>query len=476
MKLRTGLVLSAVVAGGTLAWAPADASAQTEPKDNMWTRSATLYLSQAQSNPNPEEKRQRYEEALNVSMEGIENEPDNPQSYFQAGRALLGMGDFLRADSMFTQAEEIWPEYVEETQQWREFGWVQAYNAAIPALNAGNYDEAAQQLERAHTIYRGRPEAMLNLGQVYSQQGNDERAMEMYSMALEVMRGPAFEQQDSVTQANWRENEVVAVFNVAQLHASAGQYPEAAAAYESFLETDPGNTDALSNLAIVLINMEMPDSAQAIYERLLGSEGMGAREYFNAGIGLFQGEQYELSAMAFEKVVEVTPDSRDANYNLAQALYLIEDYERLIPVGERLLTLDPYNVNSHTFYVRALLMSGDEESAQVAYDHMESLPIEVHGMQVQPSATGGTVVGQVENRMSEEGTTVSIRVHFLSDTNEELGTVDVDVQLTALETSTPFQAEVESEIPVLGYWYEVTSEIPTVELPEEEADTTGTGN
>ena len=55
---------------------------------------------------------------------------------------------------------------------------------------------------------------------------------------------------------------------------------------------------------------------------------------------------------------------------------------------------------------------------------------------------------------------------------------DVDVQLAGLETSVPFQADLESDQPLLAYWYEVTNsaDIPTVELPEEPADTTGTGN
>lgn len=475
MKLRTGVVLTAVFAGGALALAPTQASAQSEPKDNMWTRSATLYLSQAQSNPNPEEKQDRYQEALNVSLEGIENQPDNPQGYYQAGRALVGLGDFLRADSMLTKAEELWPEYTEETVPVREFAWIQAYNAAIPALNAGNTDEALQQLERAHVIYQGRPEAMLNLGQVYTQQGNPGRAIEMYQMALEIMTGPSLDEQDEQTQDNWRQNEQIAAFNMAQLMAQEGRNEEAAQAYEAYLARSPDNVDALSNLAIVLMNMDMADSAQAIYEGLLSNPDLGPRDYFSAGIGLFQAEQYALAAQAFSKSAEMNPQSRDANYNLAQALYLVEDYEKLIPVATRLVELDPYNQNAHTFYVRGLLMGGDEEAAQEAYTHMQELPIDVYDLQLQPSGSGGaTLFGTVENRMAEEGATVGIRIHFLSEEGTELGATDVDVQLTALETSTAFQAEVSADEPAMAYWYEVTTEIPTVELPEEAADTTGT--
>ena len=476
MKLRTGLILSAVLAGGVLVLAPTNASAQ-EPKENMFTRSATLYLSQAQTQADPEERRQRYVEALNVSRDGIENEPSNPRSYLHAGRALVGLGDFLAADSMFNRAVVIWPDYAAEVDPVRENAWVQAYNQAIPAINAGNTEEAIAQLERAHMIYKGRPEAMLNLGQQYTATGDTEMAIDMYAHALELIRSPLFDEQDERTQTNWTENDQISAFNMAQLLAQSDRNAEAATAYEEFLALNPGHLQALTNLAIVLTNMEMADSAQAIYTALLDREDLTPRDYFNAGIGLFQSEQYELAATAFERVVVVAPESRDANYNLAQALYLIEDYDRLVPVSTKLVALDPYNQNSHTFYVRALLMSGAEEEAQVAYDYMEAMPIEVYDLQLAPlTSGGGSVTGQVENRGSEEGATIGVRVHFISSDGVDVGTADVDVQLTALETSTSFRAEIEAEQQLLAYWYEITTDVPTVELPEEAPDTTGTGN
>lgn len=474
MAVRTGLILSALVAGGVVMLAPARASAQQEPKDNMWTRSATLYLSQARTNPSPEEKRQRFEEALKVSREGIEKEPDNPQGYFQAGQALIGLGNFVAADSMLTHAEELWPDYKAEIDQHREYAWVQAYNAAIPALNAGNTQEAEQQFMRAHAIYRGRPEAMLNLGQIAATAGDADAAIAHYQTALEILRGPEAAAQDSTTQHNWLQNEQIATFNLAQLLAQEGRNEEAAAEYQGFLDRNPDNIQAMTNLAIVLTNMEMADSASAIYDNLLNRDDLSARDYFNAGIGLFQAEQYDRASDAFEKVVAIAPDSRDATYNLAQTLYLVEDYDQLASVSEKLVELDPANTNAHTFYVRALLNTGQEEAAQEAYDHMQAMPVEVHSLQLSPRGSGGgSLYGQVENKRTEEGATLGLRIHFIGSTGAEVGATDVEVQMPGLETSVPFQADLESDQELIAYWYELTTELPLVEVPEEEADTTG---
>ena len=108
---------------------------------------------------------------------------------------------------------------------------------------------------------------------------------------------------------------------------------------------------------------------------------------------------------------------------------------------------------------------------------MQALPVEVHSLQLSPRGSGGaSLYGQIENLRTEEGATVALRFHFLSPEGEEVGMSEVDVQMAALETSVPFQADLEGEAPVLAYWYEVTNEVPVIELPEEEADTTGTGN
>jgi len=63
------------------------------PRDNMFTRTAALALSQAMQNADPGERQSRYEEALQAAMDGIANDPNNPQSYRQAGEAFVGLND-----------------------------------------------------------------------------------------------------------------------------------------------------------------------------------------------------------------------------------------------------------------------------------------------------------------------------------------------------------------------------------------------
>ena len=220
------------------------------PRDNASTQMAMLYLSQAQSADDPAAAEQRFQEALDASLEGIEADPENPQSWFQAGQAYLGLGDFVAADSTLARAEELHPRYYLEIAPVREQAWVEAYNEAIEYTNNRDYPRAIEVLERANLIYKERPEAMMNLGNLYAVTDQPNEAISVYQEALDLISGPMAAEQDPETQASWEENAAMAELNVAQLLSQAGRDEEAVEAYRTILERDPGNVTVTSSLGL----------------------------------------------------------------------------------------------------------------------------------------------------------------------------------------------------------------------------------
>lgn len=477
MNLRNGLVLAAALVVGACA-APSSSSSGgggesaepaaapsmdelprgTEPSDNLYTRSASLYLRQARSNPNVEEKQLRFREALEASINGIQMEPGNPKPYKQAGEAYLGLGDVQGADSMLTRAETIYPRYrPQETRRLRESQWVQQYNQGISRLNQGDIQGAIEFFERATTIYKGRPASMLNLAQAHAQLGQTGEAIEWYRTALEKIRSD-IDEQDEETRQDWREREEIAAFNMAQLLAQSGRNEEAAQAYRDYLEENPENVTAMSNLALVLSNMEMPDSAMAIYDNLLQRDDLAAQEYFNTGIGLFQAEAYARAAEAFTRAAELNPGNRDAVYNLAQTLFLSEQYEELVPAAERLVEeLDPYNPNTYRLYVQALVQTGQEDLALEYQTRMENLPFEVTGTELRPLPDGGgSVSGDITNKTLEPGEPINLTFTFVDTDGMELGTKELTVEAPAQDQTASFRVELEAESRARGFRYDLT--------------------
>ena len=258
-------------------------------------------------------------------------------------------------------------------------------------------------------------------------------------------------------------------FNRAQLLSGAERYDEAACEYERFLESNPGDVAALSSLATTLSQSGMADSAQAIYDNLLAGTGLGMREYFNIGVGLYTAaskneepdaarEVYRRAAEAFRQVTEVAPENRDAWFNLAQSLVDAEDWEELIPVARRLLDLDGHNPDSYTILAQGLVGIDQTQEAVQILEAREALPFLLEGSTLQSQPRGGaSLVGTFVNKTLDAGTTVTIRVHFNGEDGAEIGAADIRVTAPAQDDAEPFRADLDSGESVLGYYFEVLS-------------------
>ena len=425
------------------------------PEDNTHTRSAQLFLTQAQTMGDVA----RYDQAYEAALQSIQTEPMNPLGFFQAGQAEVGRGNYEAADTLFEKALELYPAYDEDVELQREAAWIDLFNQAIEPMNQGNYAEGARLLQAAEAIYPAqRPEALINLGVAYANLDQIDEAIDAYGTALEVIRGPATAEADSATAANWLDSEASVAFNLANLLSRAERYDEAAAEYRAYLSNNPGDVSALSNLAAVFAASGQPDSAQAIYDDLLSQPNLGMRDLFNIGVGLYQSQVFDRAAEAFGTVAETSPQSRDAAYNWAQSLYDGEDWESLATVGMRLVELDSHNPNSYTLVAKALIETGQEQEAVRMLETGRDLPFTLQDTQIRPDPSGGaTVTGQLVNNTLDAGSTVTLRVHFYAEDGSELGTTDVRIVAPAAGMAEVFRAEFASSELVMGYYVQVVN-------------------
>lgn len=439
------------------------------PRENDDTRSAELFLTQAETLGDPS----RFQDALTAAMAAILDDSTNPLGYYQAGRAQVGLGDHVAADTLFEMATELYPAYDQDVRIQRETAWIALFNAAIDPLDTGDSEEGIRFLQSAEVIFPGqRPEALINLAVTYNQVGRIDDAIEAFGAALDIIRGPRMQEADSVTAASWAESEMNVSFNRAMLLSQEGRYDEAIGEYERFLEGNPGDVAALSSLASVLSEAGMADSAQAIYDNLLtGAAELGMRELFNIGVGLYGAassasepsvgqELFGRAGDAFRQVAEVAPENRDAVFNLAQSLYEAGNWEELIPVARELLDLDGYNPDSYTILAQGLVETDQSQEAVQILQTREGLAFRIEESSLAPrTAGGGSVSGQLVNNTLDPGTVVTIRVHFNGEDGAEVGAIDIRVTAPAQGAAELFRADLTSDESVLGYYYEVVSPV-----------------
>lgn len=461
MKFRTGIALLAsltLVAGGCASTGGGPGAGDPDaPQETELSRNATLFLSQAQLTGDEAEQDNRYEQALEAAQAGIAADSAHALSHLLAGQALIGLGRTEEADDHLTQAVALYGGYAQEVEAIREEAWIEAYNAGVDALEAGDAQTAQAHFEEGHEIYRERPEAMIQLGTMYVSSGDHDRAIEVFGLAEEVILANAAE-QDEETRAFWMENLEPVAFNRAQLLAQEGRLDEAEMAYRSFLERDPDNIGAISNLAVVLVNKGDNAGAEAIYADLMSRPGMTAEDFFVTGIGLFQVESFEQAARAFGEAHRLNPESRDALYNYAQTLYLDEDFESLIEIQDVLLEADAFNENAYRLVAQSHLQTGDQQTAVQFLERMQALPFDLSETQLQPMAGGGARIrGMVTTLSGEPGSQFQIRFTFMDAEGTALGSTEVTGTLPAQEERVAIQGEWNGEGRVTSYRYEVLS-------------------
>lgn len=480
---RIGKLLAAA-----LLLVPAVAQAQ-RPGNTVQTRSAELYLDRGERASVAEDKAKFFKQAIEVAQEGIEKQPDNAKTWFVLGKVHAAMGNATAADSAFDRAEQMWPDYVEETDPERMKAYVTAFNEGVQAIQANDNANAIKHLEAAFAVYPKKPTAVLNLGSLYARANDAEKAADAYRRALAVMRGEYRKGIAEAEEKQWTEWEENAAFNLAQILATTQKDEEAVKAYEEYLAKYPDNNIARGNLAVVYTRMGRKDDAAKVYQDLL-SRDLTDEEYFQVGVGLFRGEAYAEAAAAFRKAIEKNPAFRDAYYNLAQATYeqtmKLEDarskakvteqksydaklkplLEELQMATEKVREMDPHNRNVLALLARAYRGIADVVDAKSAAEWknktlkvMEShrdMPYEVTNVMLTPEEGGFKLTGNFVNLKAAEGTPKTITFTFLGKDGSVITTETVTVNTPKVEEQVEFTTTLKTDAPLGGWKYTIS--------------------
>jgi tetratricopeptide (TPR) repeat protein len=488
MKLRMGLVLAgslAVLSGacagggaggtaGTEAPGPAAAGGETlaqgeRPRENQFTREAADHLEQAEAAGAPDAAQPHYQAAVTSAQQAIDADPRNPLPWHQQGRAYIGLGDFVMADSALDVAEELRPIYRIETEGMRERAWIDLYQEAVPLVNGGDYEGAIEVFEKANAIYRERPEVMVTLGQIYAQTEQPEKAIENFRAAQEVIGSERVEQMDSATAADWREQGEQLPTLIANAYMQAGDYPAATNAIRELLAQDPENPEFLRQLASLYVQMEQPDSARPLYDRLLAVGGMTNTEYYQIGVGFYQMDDYDAAADAFRQAAEASSTDRDAVEMWARSLQLglppvgegedpasPEVLAELEGAAERWMELDPNNRNAYLILAQTTNRMGNDQRAGELVRAIEALDVLVQNLQLQRYRDGGGIVsGSVQNVSRPAGSPIDLTVTIYDAQGNELGSQSTQVSAPAADATANFQVDFQSDVAIAGYTYDI---------------------
>lgn len=368
-------------------------------------------------------REQNFQRALELALEGVEADSTNPVHYLLAGMAYLRLGDYANADEMFDDAQRIYPAYELDIEPQREAAWGEAFNAGLAAYAEGDVEETVAHWRDATVLYDLRPAAHRNLAGLLATEGRYDEAIDVYREALAGLeKRPATvvlteeELRARKSRAAELEEQLTALLMV------TARYDEAEPLLRRRLDREPESVAVRSDLASALTSLGREREARAIYSALLSEGGLEATELFNLGVGLFRAQDFEGAEEAFLRLSELQPDSRDAWFNRANALFAMEAWDALVPVAERLLELDPLGENALLIAARARLETGDREGAVDILERVDSAPVYLEGLRLRSAGAGTNVEGSVTGNVAEPGAPVDLVFSFYGDEGRLLGT------------------------------------------------------
>lgn len=374
----------------------------TPPTATRFSQTGSLYITQGLT-----------ERALELALLGIDAEPGNPIHYMLAGLAYVRLEQYIDADKNFIRAQEIYPAYEIDIEPEREAAWIQLFNAGIAAYADEDIERTIEAWEQAGMMFPLRADASLNLSTLYNGEGRWDDAISAYErLVMGLGRSPVTRNLTPVEIQNRADMRERAEESLTQLYLFRERFSEAEPLLRRHLEADSSDVQVRGDLAAVLHGLGQDGEAAEIYSSLLSETGLSARDLFNVGIALYRTGDFMAAAEAFERLTRIQPDSRDAWFNYANALFAAEAWESLATVGDRLAEVDPLGENSGLIGARAHLELGDEDSAVQGLNRTEAAPIYLDGMQLRPTDSDVLLQGQAIGNAAEPGSSVRVRFMF----------------------------------------------------------------
>lgn len=279
------------------------------------------------------------------------------RAYYQLGRALLGQGDENKeaAERQFNLAIRHLPGFIEPRLELVKME---------PDTDEGR-KAAEEQLLTVSQLAQGNPPALFALAMHYSDNGDDEAAIQRYrellqfdpeysaaryNLGLLLMDKKHWEEAHS--QFNWlieREPQnAKAFFSRGRANYRMKNYDLAIADYRQAIDIQQGHyPEAYLNLGLVQTALKEFGTAEESYQMAIIQRDNYATAWYNLGLLHMRQKQTEDALASFAQAVKLNKNYATAWYNMGVLYGREERNEEAIKAYQEALRLRPKYINAH---------------------------------------------------------------------------------------------------------------------------------
>ena len=422
--------------------------------------SGATYLKTGIETDVPENKARVWESGSKVLLEAIQQngQAENPAAWYYLGRIYLQRGDLTGADTALTRAEKGAPQCAADIQSYRQNGWAALMRAGNNFEEQKNADSALVMYREAAAIFPKSPLSAYFVAKVLNEKGQSDSAAVYYGRA-------------AAAGANTKDTSEIKVrnrsaFNEGAIYLNSKKYPEAAAAFERYLQWEPNDVEAKRGLAGAYRGAGQTDKAQALEQELVASGagvaggaagGAGAQDLMSVGVNLYNDKKYGEAAKAFEQVATAEPYNRDAIFNLSNTYLAMKDGPKLLASAERLAAIEPLNETALKMVGEGYKQSSKVDEAVKTAEKVLALPVDLKVSEFTATPAAATWTATATGRAAQSATgkaiaavPVALTVEFLDAKGGVVASQDA--QIPALEAGAAHDVKVTAQGAGIAAW------------------------
>jgi len=264
---------------------------------------------------------------LSLNLSGFSPTPE--KWHYDRGLARLEAGRYQDAVGEFDRALEYKPDYGA------------AYtNRGVALSKSGDPVSAISSYRRALALEPDSPRPLKNLADALLDQGETEEALVLYRRALELAPGYSGIACD-----------------LARALSSAGREEEALACYQEILRSDPESVRAHLGLGNLLLELNQSNAARGHYQEALKVNPASSTARYNLGNLLIEEGRIEEGIACYREVILRDPDHIDARNNLGVQLARGGNGEEAAVYFQEAIRIAPRDPAA--YYNLAVLLAGE---------------------------------------------------------------------------------------------------------------------
>ena len=282
----------------------------------------------------------KYDEAIELLNEVIEEDPDYAQAYSSRGIAKHGLEEYTGAVADYDTAIKSG---LEEPYIY--------YNRGIAKDKLEEHEAAIADYDTAIKQGHDNAETYFNRGNAKRALGDYEAAIADYDTAIEL-------DPDSAYRYSTR----------GRVKAVLDKYEAAIADYDTAIELDPDHAQAYLNRGLAKHELDEYEAAVTDYDTAIELDPDHAQAYLNRGLAKHELDEYEAAVTDYDTAIELNPNHAQAYLNRGLTKEELGECEAAIADYDTVIELDPENSYAYNNRGFAKYKLGKHESAVADYD------------------------------------------------------------------------------------------------------------